>query len=61
MNKFFKIFYLFIHETHRQRHRQWEKQAPCKELDVGLDPETLGSHPEPKADAQPRSHPGVPK
>ena len=28
--------------------------------DVGLDPRTPGSHPEPKADAQPQSHPGVP-
>ena len=36
-------FYLFIHERHRQR----EKQAPCREPDVGLDPEipdhTLGA------------------
>ena len=38
-----------------------EKQAPCRELDVGLDPRTAGSHPEPKADAQPLSHPDVPK
>ena len=28
--------------------------------DVGLHPGTLGSRPEPKADAQPLSHPGVP-
>ena len=27
---------------------------------MGLDPGTLGSHPEMKADAQPLSHPGVP-
>ena len=49
----YKRFYLFIHETHRerQRHRQREKQAPCGEPDVGLDPRTLGSQPEPKADA----------
>ena len=44
----------------RQRHRQREKQAPHEEPNVGLDPETLGSHPEPKADAQLLSHPGVP-
>ena len=31
------------------------------EPDAGLDPRTLGSHPEPKADANPLSHPGVPK
>ena len=30
------------------------------EPDVGLDPGALGSRPEPKADAQPLSHPGVP-
>ena len=45
--------------TQRQRHRQREKQAPCREPDVGLNLETPGSHPEPKADAQPLSHPGV--
>ena len=58
---FFKIF--FIHKRHRekerQRHRQREKQAPCRKPDMGLDPGTMGSHPEPKADAQPLSHPGV--
>ena len=32
---FFLLFYLFIHERYRQR----EKQAPCREPDVGL---TLG-------------------
>ena len=46
-------------ERERQRHRQREKQAPCREPDAGLDPRTLGSHPEPKADAQPLSHPGA--
>ena len=45
----------------RQKHKQREeKQAPCRKPDVGLDPGTPGSHPEPKADAQPLSHPGVP-
>ena len=60
---FFKIFYLFIHERHResgrQRHRQREKQAPCRELDMGLDPGTPGSCPGPKAGAKPLSHPGI--
>ena len=37
-----------------------EKQAPCRKPDVGLDPGTPGSRPEPKGDAQPLSHPGVP-
>ena len=40
--------------------RRREKQAPCGEPDSGLDPGTLGSGPEPKADAQPLSPPGVP-
>ena len=46
-------------ERERQRHRQREKRAPCREPDVGLDPGTPGSRPEPKADTQPLSHPGV--
>ena len=33
-----------------ERDRQKEKQAPCRESDVGLDPLSPGSHPEPKAD-----------
>ena len=47
-------------DTHRekQRHRQREKQAPAREPDVGLDPETLGSHPELKASTtEPPRHP----
>ena len=47
-----------MRDTEKQRHRQREKQAPCREPDVGLDPGTPGSRPEPKADAQPLSHPG---
>ena len=59
---FFKGFYLLIHERHKekQRHRQKEKQAPCREPNVGLDPGIPGSHPGPKADTQLLSHPGVP-
>ena len=50
-----------MRETHReQRHRQREKQAPCRDPTVGLDPKTPGSQPDLKADAQPLSHPGVP-
>ena len=33
----------------RQRHRQKEKKAPCREPDMGLDPRTAGSHPGLKA------------
>ena len=62
---FFKDFiYLFDRDRQREgEHKQgeWErkKQAPsragspvrCREPDAGLDPRTLGSRPEPKADA----------
>ena len=48
-------------EKERQRYRQREKQAPCRECNVGLDPGSSGSCPEPKADIQWLSHPGVPK
>ena len=49
-----------------QREREAETQAEgeqalCKEPDVELDPKTPGSPPEPKADAQPLSHSGVPE
>ena len=50
-----------MRDTERQRHRQREKQAPCKEPDVGVSPRTIGSRPEPKADTQPLSHPGIPR
>ena len=38
-----------------------EKQAPCEDPNMGLDPETPGSGPKLKADAQPLSHPGIPQ
>ena len=48
-------------DRERQRYRQREgKQAPCKELDVGLDPRTPGSRPRPKAGAKLLSYPGIP-
>ena len=43
-----------------QRHRQREKQAQCREPDVGLDPGTIGSCLGKKAGAKPLSHPGIP-
>ncbi|XP_048962118.1 WD repeat, SAM and U-box domain-containing protein 1 isoform X2 [Canis lupus dingo] len=46
------FIYLFMREREMQRHRQREKQAPCREPDVGLDPGTPGSHPRPKADGE---------
>ena len=45
--------------TERQRHRQREKQAPCREPDVGLDSRTPGSRPGLKAGTKPLSHPGI--
>ena len=50
-----------MRDTHgeKQRNRQREKQAPRREPNVELDPRTLGSCPEPKADAQPLCHPNV--
>ena len=55
----FKRFYLFIHKRHREAETQAEGEAgSLQKPDVGLDPRTLGSWPEPKADAQPLSHPG---
>ena len=41
---------LFLRDRERGRHRQREKQPSCGEHDVELDPGTLGSWPEPKAD-----------
>ena len=39
-------------QRHRQKqHRQREKQALCREPDMGLDPGSPGSGPGPKADA----------
>ena len=50
-----------MREIERQRHRQREKQAPCRKPDMGPNPGTPGSRPEPKADAQLPSHPGIPQ
>ena len=59
---FFKILFIYSRGTQkeRQRHRQKEKQAPLREPNVGLNPRTQESQPEPKADAQPTSHPDAP-
>ena len=47
-------------ERERQSNRQREKQAPCREPNVGLDPGTPGSCPGLKAGTKPLSHPGIP-
>ena len=60
---FFLIFYSFIHERQRERGPETqaeEKQAPCREPDAGLDPESPGSRPGPKAGAKLLSHPRMP-
>ena len=44
----------------KERERGREKQAQCREPDVGLDLETPGSHPGAKAGAKPLSYPGIP-
>ena len=46
-------------EREADTHRRREKQAPCREPDVVLDPRTPGSRPGPKAGAKPLSHPGI--
>ena len=53
------LIYLFVTDTQREAETWREKQAPRREPDVGLDPWTPGSCPEPKADTQPLSHLGV--
>ena len=64
---FLRFIYLFLfmidteRERKRQRHRRREKQAPCREPHVGLDPGTPGSRPGPKAGTKPLSHPGIPE
>ena len=47
-------------EREKQTYRQREKQAPCRDPDVGLDPRTPGSRPGRKVEAQLLNHPGVP-
>ena len=62
---FFKDFiYLFMRDTQKEREAETqaeEKQAPCREPNVGLNPRTPGSHPGLKAGAKLLSHPGIPK
>ena len=51
-----------MRDTHRerQRHRQRENQAPCREPHVGLNPGSPGSHPWAEVGAKPLSHQGCP-
>ena len=49
-----------MRDTEAETQAEGETGSPRKESNVGLDPGTLGSWPEPKAGAQPLSHPGIP-
>ena len=49
-----------MREREAQRHRQREKQDPCREPNVGLDPRTPGPCPGLKAGAKLLHHPGIP-
>ena len=58
-----KILFIYSWETQRERERSRDigrGRSSHWGPDAGLDPRTLGSHPEPKADTQPLSHPGAP-
>ena len=48
-----------MRDRERSGHWQREKQAHFGKPEGGLDPRILGSQLEPKADAQPLSHPGA--
>ena len=47
---FLSFIYSWETQREKQRHREREKQAPCRKPDVGLDPRTPRSCPEPKAE-----------
>ena len=48
LKDFICLFIETQRERERQRHGQREKQAPCRDPDVGLDSRSPGSHPGPK-------------
>ena len=59
------FIYLFMRDTEREREREAETQVEgepgsMQGADMGLDPRSLGSRPELKADAKLLSHPGIP-
>ena len=55
---FLKTLFIYSWERHpeRQRHRQSDRQAPCRESDLGLDPRSPGSGPGLKGGTKPLSH-----
>ena len=60
---FLKRIFIYSWERKREAETQAEreKQAPRRKPNAGLDPGTLGSCCEPKADTQPLSYPGIPQ
>ena len=57
---FFFFLCLFMRDTQKEAETQAEgKVGSLQDPDVGLDPRTVGSWPEPKADTWPLSHPGI--
>ena len=61
---FFKKYsiYLFMRDTEREAETQVEGEAgSLRGARCRLNPKSLGSHSELEADAQPLSHPGIPK
>ena len=53
---YFYFLKIFVYETEAEG-----EEAPCRVPGAALDPRTLGSQLEPKADAQPLSPPGAPR
>ena len=59
----FKILFIYLRETGRENKAGVGDEADSqssRDPNAGLDLRTPGSHSEPKADAQPLSHPGAP-
>ena len=62
LGPFFLRFYLFMKDAEREAEiiRGGIMLFLGGKPDAGFEPRTPGSCPEPKADAQPQSHPGIP-
>ena len=61
---FLIVFFFLFNERHAETCRdtgRGRSRLPVQSLMGGLNPRTPGSQPDPKADAQPLSHPGAPK